>query len=74
MIVWWYMTLSEFSFILVFIPGVHNDIVDSLSRLCRNNMIDSPKEYSPEFLVFLIVVSIDSRFKRRDLNYFNFLP
>ena len=48
MIVRWYMALSEFSFTLVFIPGVHNDIVDSLSRLCRNNMIDSPKEYLPE--------------------------
>ena len=42
------MALSEFSFTLEFIPGVDNDIADSLSRLCRNNMIDSPKEYSPE--------------------------
>ena len=48
MIVRWYMALSEFSFSLDFIPGVDNDIADSLSRLCRNNMIDSPKEYSPE--------------------------
>ena len=24
---------------------------DSLSRLCRNNMIDSPKEYSPEYIL-----------------------
>ena len=45
MIVRWYMALSEFSFTLEFIPGVDNDIADSLSRLCRNNMIDSPKEY-----------------------------
>ena len=43
MIVRWYMALSEFSFTLEFIPGVDNDIADSLSRLCRNNMIDSPK-------------------------------
>ena len=48
MIVRRYMTLSDFSFTLEFIPGVDNDIADSLSRLCRNNMIDSPKEYSQE--------------------------
>ena len=51
MIVRWYMALSEFSFSLEFIPGVDNDIADSLSRLCRNNMIDSPKEYSPEYIL-----------------------
>ena len=51
MIVRWYMALSEFSFSLEFIPGVDNDIADSFSRLCRNNMIDSPKEYSPEYIL-----------------------
>ena len=51
MIVRWYMALSEFSFTLEFIPGVDNDIADSLSRLCRNNMIDSPKEYSLEYIL-----------------------
>ena len=51
MIVRWYMALSEFSFTLEFIPGVDYDIADSLSRLCRNNMIDSPKEYSPEYIL-----------------------
>ena len=51
MIVRWYMALSEFSFTLEFIPGVDDDIADSLSRLCRNNMIDSPKEYSPEYII-----------------------
>ena len=50
MIVRWYMALSEFSFTLEYIPGVDNNIADSLSRLCRNNMIDSPKEYSPEYI------------------------
>ena len=48
MIVGWYMALSEFSFTLEFIPGVDNDIADSLSRLCRNDMIDSPREFCPE--------------------------
>ena len=51
MIVRRYMALSESSFTLEFIPGVDNDIADSLSRLCRNNMIDSPKEYSPEYIL-----------------------
>ena len=51
MIVRWYMALPEFSFSLEFVPGVDNDIADSLSRLCRNNMIDSPKEYSPEYIL-----------------------
>ena len=51
MIVQWNMALSEFSFSLEFVPGVYNDIADSLSRLCRNNMIDSPKEYSPEYIL-----------------------
>ena len=55
MIVRWYMALSEFSFTLEFIPGVDNDIADSLSRLCRNNMIDSPKEYSPEYILSAMV-------------------
>ena len=45
------MTLSEFSFSLEFIPGVDNDIADSHSRLCHNNMIDSSKEYSPEYIL-----------------------
>ena len=51
MIVRWYMALSEFSFTLEFIPGVDDDIADSLSRLCRNIMIDSPKEFSPEYIL-----------------------
>ena len=58
MIVRWYIALSEFSFTQEFIPSVDNDIADSLSRLCRNNMIDSPKEYSPEY--FLSVLHIES--------------
>ena len=58
MIVRWYMALSEFSFTLEFIPGVDKDIADSLSRLCRNNMIDSPKEYSPDH--FLSPLHIES--------------
>ena len=51
MIVRWYMALPEFSFSLEFIPGVDNDIADSLSRFFRNNIIDSPKEYSPEYIL-----------------------
>ena len=51
MIVRWHMALSEFSFSPELIPGIDNDIADSLSRLCRNNMIDSPKEYSPKYIL-----------------------
>jgi hypothetical protein len=40
MIIRWLMALSVFSFKIEFIPGVNNDIADSMSRLCRNNMID----------------------------------
>ena len=57
MIVRWHMALSEFSFTLEFIPGVDNDIADSLSRLYRNNIIDSPKEYLPEYLSALHIES-----------------
>ena len=45
------LALSEFSFSLEFIPGVDDDIADSLSRLCCNDVIDSPEEYSPEYIL-----------------------
>ena len=54
MIVRWYMALSEFSFNLSFIRGVDNNIADAMSRLCRNNMIDSPKEYSNSRILSVI--------------------
>ena len=54
MIVRWYMALSEFSFTLEFIPGVDNNIADAMSRLCRNNMIDSPTEFSEENILSAI--------------------
>jgi hypothetical protein len=45
MIVRWYMALSEFSFKIEFIKGVDNDIADSMSRLCRNGMLDHPEQF-----------------------------
>ena len=42
MIVRLYMALSEFTFDIKFIFGEDNDIADSMSRLCRNDMIDNP--------------------------------
>jgi hypothetical protein len=45
MIVRGYMALSEFSFKIEFIEGVDNDIADSMSRLCRNGMLDHPEEF-----------------------------
>jgi transposase InsO family protein len=46
MIVRWYMALSEYSFNLEFVSGDTNGVADSISRLCRNNMKDSTREYS----------------------------
>ena len=57
MIVRWYMALSEFSFTLEFMTGVENDIADAMSRLCRNNMVDSPQEYSEEHILSAISTS-----------------
>ena len=50
MIVRWYMALSEYSFNLEFISGVTNEVADSMSRLCRNNMKDAPREFSEEVI------------------------
>ena len=44
MIVRRYMAISEFTFNIEFISGEDNGIADSMSRLCRNNMIDNPRE------------------------------
>ena len=57
MIVRWLMALSEFSFKVEFIAGVANGIADSMSRLCRNNMIDSPKEYSPQVILAANIIT-----------------
>ena len=37
-----------------FIPDVDNNIADAMSRLCRNNMIDSPTEFSEENILSAI--------------------
>ena len=65
MIVRWYMALSEFSFNLSFIRGVDNNIADAMSRICRNNMIDSPEEYSTSKILSVISRS----FKPSDILY-----
>ena len=57
MIVRWHMALSEFSFTLELIPGVDNNIADAMSRLCRNNMVDEPKEYTEEHILSAISAS-----------------
>ena len=51
------MALSKFSFTLEFIPGVKNDIADAMSRLCQNNMVDSPQEYFEEHILSAISAS-----------------
>ena len=60
MIVRWYMALSEVSSTLEFIPAVDNDIADSLSRLCRNNMIFFCVFYISEYLM-ISVISTEKR-------------
>ena len=65
MIVRWYMALNEFSFNLEFIRGVDNNIADAMSRLCRNNMINSPNEYSNSRIFSVISRS----FKPNDILY-----
>ena len=39
-----------------FIKGVNNDIADSMSRLCHNNMIDSPREYSANMILAATII------------------
>ena len=60
MIVRWCMALSEFTFNIEFLSGEDNGIADSMSRLCRNVMIDNPREYSEEYI---ISASIMEKFK-----------
>ena len=60
MIVRWCMALSEFIFNIAFISGEDNGAADSMPRLCRNNMIDNPREYSEEYI---ISASIIEKFK-----------
>jgi hypothetical protein len=60
-IVRWYMALSEYSFNLEFISGVTNEVADSMSRLCRNNMKDAPREFSEE-----VIVSANIIFRRTE--------
>ena len=66
MIVRWYMALSEFSLKIEFIAGVDNGIADSMSRLCRNGMLDHPEEYSH---TDAIAASIIPKIKLTDIQY-----
>ena len=68
MVVRWYMRLCEFTFKIEFIPGELNHIADSMSRLCRNNMLDLPREYSEEFA---LSASVIDKFKLTTTQYKN---
>ena len=48
------MAISQFSYKIEFVSGVDSGIADSMSRLCRNNMIDSPVEYRPQDICSVI--------------------
>jgi hypothetical protein len=56
MIARWYMALSEYSFDLEFVSGVTNEVADSMSRLCRNNMKDAPREFSEEVIFSVNII------------------
>ena len=49
MIVRWLIALSELIF--------DNGIADSMSRLCRNNMLESPDEYSPSDILCSTIIT-----------------
>jgi transposase InsO family protein len=66
MIVRWYMALSEYSFDLEYIKGENNNVADTMSRLCYNNMKNSPTEYSqPE----IFQTSIIDKFSLTEYQY-----
>ena len=58
MIIRWYMAMQELDFTIEQFAGVKNLVADWLSRLCKNNMQDFPKEYEPEE-VFLSAIMRD---------------
>ena len=66
MIVRWFMALSEYTYEIEYISGEENGIADSMSRLCRNNMNDSPTEYKPSEI---LSASIIPKFKLTDYQY-----
>ena len=56
MIARWNMALMEFSFTFEFIADIDSDIADAMLRLCHNNMLESPKEYSKEIQYSLSII------------------
>ena len=59
MIVWWYMTLDEFSFTLEFILSIRNGNTTAMSRLCRKDMIDGPTEHTENIFYQLCLCQIN---------------
>ena len=47
MIVRWYMSLSEFEFNIKYIAGSENIVADTMSRICKNNMLETPSGVAP---------------------------
>ena len=56
MIVRRYVAFSRYTYKTEFIKGVDNDITECMSRLCRNNMVDSPKEYSADMILAAAII------------------
>ena len=47
MIVRWYMALSELDFTINYIAGSENIVADTMSRICENNMLETPSGVAP---------------------------
>lgn len=56
MIVRWFMALSEFDFSISHIAGSENIVADSMSRLCENNMLETPSTVAPEINISASVI------------------
>ena len=66
MITRWFIAISQFSHKIEFISGVDNGIADLMSRLYRNNMIDSPVEYRPHDIMSANIIE---KFKLSSFQY-----
>ena len=49
------------SYILEFIPDVDKNVADAMCCVCRNNMIDQPREYSEKYILSSIMIEKHGR-------------
>lgn len=56
MIVRSYMALSEYHYSINLIVGSENIVEDSMSRLCENNMLETPSRVAPKINISASVI------------------